>query len=167
MDAAHPARKRSLFTKRLAGEGQSSIYVRHGWAAKDVRLVDPVHFSQDPNTSVDLADVSRDGSLVAYTVRQGGADENTVRVFNVKTGKTLPDELPSARYLSVNFTPDATGLFYSRCDDKGCLLYQHILGARIPQDTLLFGHEFHGELLGTTISSGPPSPTTAIIWWSR
>jgi prolyl oligopeptidase len=138
-----------FFTKRLAGEGQASIYVRHGWTGKDVRLVDPVHFSQDPNTSVDLADVSRDGSLLAYTVRQGGADENTVRVFNVKTGKTLPDELPSALYFSASFTPDATGLFYSRCDDKGCLLYEHTLGARVSADTLLFGHEFHGELLGT------------------
>jgi prolyl oligopeptidase len=50
-----------FFLKRLGGEGQSSIYVRHGWTGKDQRLVDPAHFSQDPNTSVDIADVSRDG----------------------------------------------------------------------------------------------------------
>ena len=37
-------------------------------------------------------------SLLAYEVRQGGADETSVRVFNVKTSKTLEDELPSARY---------------------------------------------------------------------
>ena len=60
-----------FFQKRLAGEEQSSIYVRHGWAEKDKRLIDPAQFSRDPNTSVDLADVSRDGSLVAYRVRAG------------------------------------------------------------------------------------------------
>ena len=90
-----------FFEKMLAGEDQSSIYVRHGWAEKDKRLIDPAQFSRDPNTSVDLEDVSRDGTLVAYGVRQGGADESTVRVFNVKTGKTLEDELPSGIYLSV------------------------------------------------------------------
>ena len=36
--------------RRLAGEGQSSIYVRHGWTGKDERLIDPAVFSRDPNT---------------------------------------------------------------------------------------------------------------------
>jgi hypothetical protein len=34
--------------KLLAGEDQASIYVRHGWAEKDKRLVDPAQFSRDP-----------------------------------------------------------------------------------------------------------------------
>src|SRR6202044_744875 len=99
-----------FFEKILAGEDQYSIYVRHGWREKDKRLIDPAQFSRDSNTSVDLADVSRDGALVGYLVREGGADESTVRVYNVKTNKTLEDELPSGIYLSVNFTPDGSGL---------------------------------------------------------
>ena len=137
-----------FFEKMLAGEEQSSIYVRHGWAEKDKRLIDPAQFSRDPNTSVNLDDVSRDGTLVAYDVRQGGADESTVRVFNVKTGKTLDDELPSGIYLSVAFTPDGKGLYYSRMDQKGTLIYEHELGARISHDMLVFGKEFRGEELG-------------------
>ena len=62
------------------------------------------------------------------TLRQGGADETTVHVFNVKTGKTLEDELPSGIYLSVAFTPDGKGLYYSRMDQKGSLVYEHELG---------------------------------------
>ena len=90
-----------FFEKRLAGEEQAAIYMRHGWTgpasqAKDKLLIDPAQFSRDPNTSVDLDDVSRDGSLIAYSVRQGGADETTVQFYNVKTGKTLFDVLPSA-----------------------------------------------------------------------
>jgi len=137
-----------FFEKMLAGEEQSSIYVRHGWAEKDKRLIDPAQFSRDPNTSVNLYDVSRDGTLVAYDVRQGGADESTVRVFNLKTGKTLEDELPSGIYLSVAFTPDGKGLYYSRMDQKGTLIYEHELGARVSHDTLVFGKEFRGEALG-------------------
>ena len=152
-----------FFRKRLAGEQQFSIYVRHGWAeaaakrdsnaqpsdlGKDERLIDPAKLSRDPNTSVGIEDVSRDGSLVAYWQRQGGADEATIHVLNVKTGKTLEDELPAARYSSVDFTPDAGSLYYARNDKQGTLLYQHVLGTRNSQDTLIFGHEFRGETLG-------------------
>ncbi len=137
-----------FFEKRLAGEDQASIYVRHGWTGKDKRLVDPAQLSRDPNTSVVLLDVSRDGSELAYGVRQGGADEITLHVYDVKTAKTLSDELPPAVYYSVNFTPDGTGLFYTRTDRQGTLLYEHKLGMRAFRDTLLFGREFRGEELG-------------------
>jgi prolyl oligopeptidase len=157
-----------FFRKRLAGEQQFSIYVRHGWAetaakktsgsspsaigpagvGKDERLIDPAKLSRDPNISVGLEDVSRDGSLLCYWQRQGGADEATIHVLNLKTGKTLEDELPAARYSGVVFTPDGTSLYYSRNDKQGTLLYQHVLGTRNSRDALLFGHEFRGEPLG-------------------
>ncbi|HEY1768449.1 MAG TPA: prolyl oligopeptidase family serine peptidase [Terracidiphilus sp.] len=137
-----------FFERRLAGEQQYSIYVRHGWTGKDERLIDPATLSRDPNTSVGLYDISRDGVLLAYAVKQGGADENTIRIFNAKTRKTLLDELPSARYFSVNFAPDGKSLYYTRDNKEGTLLYQHVLGTRTSRDTLIFGHEFRGELLG-------------------
>jgi prolyl oligopeptidase len=137
-----------FFEKMLAGEDQASIYVRHGWTEKDKRLIDPAQFSRDPNASVNLDDVSRDGTLVAYDLRQGGADESTVHVFNVNTGKTIEDELPSGVYLSVAFTPNGKGFYYSRMDQKGTLVYEHELGTRISRDTLVFGKEFRGEELG-------------------
>jgi prolyl oligopeptidase len=137
-----------FFEKTLAGEDQASIYVRHGWAEKDKRLIDPAQFSRDPNTSVNLADVSRDGTLLAYLVREGGADETTVHVYNMKTNKILEDELPSGIYYSVAFTPDGKGLYYSRTNEKGSLVYEHGLGTRNSQDKLIFGNEFRGEQLG-------------------
>jgi prolyl oligopeptidase len=142
------------FMKRMAGEEQASIYVRRAGAsataatAKDQRIVDPATFSRDPNTSVRLVDVSRDGVLVAYQERQGGADESTIRFFDVKTGKTLEDELPAGLYASVSFVPDGKGIYYTRNNRQGTLLYLHTFGSRNSRDTLLFGREFHGELLG-------------------
>lgn len=137
-----------FFLKRIAGEEQSSIYVRHGWAAKDERLVDPASISRDPNTSVTLAAVSRDGGLVAYGVREGGADETVLRVFDLKNHKTLDDELPAGLYRSVNFVPDGSGIYYARQNREGTLLYQHVFGTRSSRDTLVFGREFRGEELG-------------------
>ncbi len=137
-----------FFLKRIAGEDQSSIYVRHTWTGKDQRLVDPTALSRDANTSVTIAAVSRDGGMLCYGVRQGGADETVLHILNVKTGKTLEDELPAGLYRSVNFTPDGKGLYFSRQNREGTLLYEHAFGTRISRDTLIFGHEFRGEELG-------------------
>ena len=155
-----------FFRKRLAGEQQSSIYLRRDGepgakkqpathptsaasapAPQDERLIDPAALTRDPNTSVGIEDVSRDGSLLAYWMRQGGADEATIHVFDVKTRKTLEDELPAARYFSIFFAPDGLSLYYARNDKQGTLLYQHVLGTRVSKDTLVFGHEFRGEPL--------------------
>ena len=154
-----------FFSKRLSSEEQSSIYVRHGWAApkspspnatnaksadlgKDIRLVDPAALSRDPNLSVSISAIAHDGSLLAYGVRQGGADEQEIRFLNVKTGKTMEDTLPSARYNSVDLTPDLTGVFYSVFTHKGSLVYLHKFGTRPSSDVLLFGREFRSEPLG-------------------
>jgi prolyl oligopeptidase len=137
-----------FFRKRLAGEQQFSIYVRHGWTGKDERVIDPAKLSRDPNTSVDIEDVSRDGATLAFSFKQGGADESAVRLFNVKTSKVLEDELPAARYFSISFAPDGASLYYARNDKNGTLLYQHVLGTRNSADKLVFGHEFRGEPLG-------------------
>ena len=159
-----------FFTKRLSAEEQASIYVRHGWAlasaakakptstkqanakgdpmGTDIRLIDPASLSRDPNTSVSLREVSEDGSQLIYGVRQGGADEEEVHFFNVKTRKTMEDSLPSARYNSVDFAPDLSGVYYSRFSHTGSLLYFHKFGTRLSSDVLLFGREFRGEPLG-------------------
>jgi len=137
-----------FFVKRLAGEQQFSIYVRHGWTGKDVRLIDPAALSRDANTSVHIEDISRDGTQLAYGVKNGGADESSIHVFNVAAGKTLEDELPSARYFGIHFAPDGHSLYYARNNRQGTLLYQHVLGTRVSQDPLIFGREFRGEPLG-------------------
>jgi prolyl oligopeptidase len=137
-----------FFLKRIAGEEQSSLYLRHGWTGKDERLIDPSQLSRDPNTSLTLAAVSRDGGLLVYGVRTGGADETVLHVFDVKAKKTLEDELPAGLYRSVNFTADGMSFYYARQDRKGTLLYEHVIGLRVSRDTLVFGREFRGEELG-------------------
>jgi prolyl oligopeptidase len=137
-----------FFERRLAGEQQYSIYVRHGWAGKDERLVDPASMSRDTNTSVSIEGVSRDGGLVAYALKQGGADEYSIHILDVKTKKTLEDELPAARYTGLEFARDGKSIYYARNNKEGTLLFQHAMGTRPSRDTLVFGREYRGEVLG-------------------
>ena len=143
------------FERRVAGEQQFSIYVRHGFAGKDERLIDPAAMSRDPNTSVNIEDVSRDGNLIAYGLKEGGADENVIHIFDVKAKKTLEDELPAARYTGFEFAPNGKSLYYGRNNKEGTLLFQHEMGTRPSKDALVFGREFRGEPLGPSDLFGP------------
>src|SRR5262249_48324867 len=108
------AEGRYFFTKRLAEENQASIYMRKGLTGTDERLIDATKLSADQNTNVTIADVSKDGSLLVYEVREGGADEGSIHILDVNSGKEMPDVLPRARYLGVNLTPDKKAIYYSK-----------------------------------------------------
>jgi prolyl oligopeptidase len=137
-----------FFKKRLADENQGSIYLRRGLHGQDERLVDATKLSTDQNTSVQINDVSKDGKLLVYGTRSGGADEETVHIRDVASGKDLPDSLLSARYSGVQLSPDEKSLFYARFDPTGSLVFQHKLGDDPAKDELLFGKSFEGETLG-------------------
>jgi prolyl oligopeptidase len=137
-----------FFAKRLAGENQSSIYVREGWKGTDDRLIDATKLSADQNTSVSIDDISKNGRLLVYGVRQGGADEESVHVMQVRERKELPDVLPSARYFSVSLGPDDKGIYYSVFTHEGTNVYFHRFGTPIQSDSKIFGGEYRGQKLG-------------------
>ena len=137
-----------FFRKRLAGENQASIYVRDGWKGTDRRLIDADKLSSDQNTSVGMDDISKNGSLLVYGVRHGGADEESVHVIQVRERKELPDVLPSARYESVSLGPGDKGIYYSLFTHQGTNVYFHRFGTAVRSDIKIFGGEYHGEKLG-------------------
>ncbi|HYK35377.1 prolyl oligopeptidase family serine peptidase [Alloacidobacterium sp.] len=139
---------RIFFEKRLADENQSSIYMREGWTSADIRLVDATKLSADQNTSVTINDISSDGKMLVYGVRQGGADEESVHILNVDTRQDLSDSLPSARYFGVALSPDKEGIYYARFTHEGTTIHYHKLGTPIADDPMLFGKEYRGEKLG-------------------
>jgi prolyl oligopeptidase len=142
-----------FFKKTLATENQGSIYMRRGLHGEDERLVDATKLSADQNTSVQINDISKDGTLLVYGIRSGGADEESVRILEMdKTDPTkrheLPDSLPSARYSGIQLSPDKQGLYYARFDPAGTLVFYHKLGSPVTSDELIFGKSFEGENLG-------------------
>jgi len=137
-----------FFTKRLADENQASIYMRAGWSGQDERLIDATRLSADQNTNVGIVDIADDGNLLVYGIRQGGADEESIHLFDVRTHKDLPDVLPAARYSGVTLTPDETGLYYARFTHQGSAVWFHKLGTPVSGDNKIFGGEYRGEQLG-------------------
>ena len=137
-----------FFTKRLAEENQASIYVRRGLHGSDEKLVDALKLSADQNTSVHINDVSKAGDLLVYDTREGGADEQEIRLLDVGKKQALPDVLPRARYLQTSLGPDGKGLYYSRLEPTGTIVHYHRFGTAAESDQLVFGKEFNGEKLG-------------------
>ncbi len=121
---------RYFFTKRLAEENQASIYMRKGLTGTDERLIDATKLSADQNTNVSIADVSKDGSLLLYGVREGGADEESIHVLDVDSSvKDAAEVLPKARYLGISLTPDKKGIYYSKFEGKLTEVYLHRMGS--------------------------------------
>jgi prolyl oligopeptidase len=137
-----------FFEKRLADENQASIYVRTGWKGQDERLIDATRLSADQNTSANIYDISDDGSLLVYGIRQGGADEASIHILDVARRKDLADVLPSARYFGASISPDKKGLYYARFEHAGTTIWFHKMGDSVDKDEKIFGGEYRGEKLG-------------------
>ena len=57
------------------------VSAAQGGGGPDELPIDPAPLSADHRTSVGVEDISEDGNLLAYSVRQGGEDETEVHVF--------------------------------------------------------------------------------------
>ncbi|HYV41208.1 MAG TPA: prolyl oligopeptidase family serine peptidase [Thermoanaerobaculia bacterium] len=136
---------RYFFTKRLADQDLPVLYVRRGARGKDEVLLDPHPLSADHRTSITLLDVTDDGNLIVYGVRQGGEDETTVKFLDVNTRKELADVLPRARYSGVALKSNRSGVFFSRQEKEGPRVFFHALGSDLSKDEKLFGDGYGPE----------------------
>lgn len=130
---------RYFFRKRLADQDQGILYMRQGLTGQDEVLVDPNPMSPDHSVSVELEDVSSDGTLMAYGLRHGGQDEVAIHVLDVSKRADLPDVLPKALYFSVSLKPEKTGLYYGLNAKEGPRIRYHALGSDPSKDTEVFG----------------------------
>ncbi len=138
-----------FFSRRLPSEQQASIFVRRGSSGKDDLLVDPNTLAPDHSISVSIADVSRDGQILAYEIRKGGQDETEVHFLRVETKKELPDVLPKARnglMLGHSFTSDDATLYYGKKPMNGSPhVYRHRFGTPVSSDQDLFGGSYGAD----------------------
>ena len=103
-------------------------------------VIDPLELRADGTTSVGIQGFSPDGSLMLYSIRDGGPDEIEVRVRDLAAGEDLPDRLPTALYGSVAFTSDGSGFYYThRSRQTGPRVRRHVLGTDMSEDVELFG----------------------------
>jgi prolyl oligopeptidase len=166
----------TFFTKRRADQDLACIYRREGIAGEDELLIDPHPLSADLTTSVLLLDVSEDGGLLVYGVRDGGADEFAIHLFDVARRADLPDVLPRGRYLNAAVAPDGSRLYYSWHDDNGPRARVHQIGTEPSADEELFGAGLgkekllvvelaaNGRWLVITVYYGSAGPKTDVYY---
>jgi prolyl oligopeptidase len=141
---------RYFFSKRQAEQDQSSLFMRQGVDGKDELLVDPLPLSPNHTVTVGINSVTKDGKLLAYFVRQGGADETTPHLFDVDAHKELTDVFPKARYSGFAVLNDKSGVYLTRDTAEGPRVYFHKIGTDSANDVELFGKGYGPEKIITS-----------------
>ena len=166
---------RLFYLERKAGQQQPVLVMREGPNGAETVLVDPNPMSEDHLTSVALLDVSLDGKLIAYGVRQGGEDETDVRLLDVDARREVPGGLPKARHFGVVIDPRKAGLWYGRWEPQGSRVWYHRIGDDPASDKLVFGGDlgpteipspqlsFDGRWLALGISVGASGDNTRFL----
>ena len=145
MSAPAVTNNRYFFSKRSADQDQSSLYMRKGIDGPDELLVDPLPLSPEHTVTVGFSSITKDGKLMSYFVRQGGADEITPHLFDVDAHKDLADVFPKARYSGFAILNDRSGVYLTRDTPEGPRVYFHKMGSDSATDTEIFGKGYGPE----------------------
>jgi oligopeptidase B len=89
--------------------------------------------------SLGTIDVSPDGRLLAYSTNFSGDERFTLRVKDLASGQTLPDEIPDTFY-GCAWSLDGTVLFYVTVDAawRPYRVWRHRVGTPASSDVLVF-----------------------------
>jgi prolyl oligopeptidase len=107
---------RVFYMKRRANQEKSVLYWKSALDPNDSDhvLIDPNQFIATDNASLGDTSVSLDGKLLAYSLKPNNADEATLYVKDVGTGKDLPGEvITGAKYAGPSWMPDGSGFVYT------------------------------------------------------
>ncbi|MEO8036330.1 MAG: S9 family peptidase, partial [Acidobacteriota bacterium] len=134
---------RVFYAKRRAGEDLFSIYMRDGLQGTEQLLIDPAPLNPKHTTNIGIIDVIADGKLLAYYVREGGADETEVRFFDVDARRDAGAPLPRARYQGVSISPDHATVYYTAFVEGGPRVFRRGFSGGTPEK--LFGDGYGPE----------------------
>jgi prolyl oligopeptidase len=140
--------KYTYFYKNDGLQNQSVLYRQIGEGQPEVFL-DPNQFSPDGTTSLADIEFTKDGSLAAYQISEGGSDWRKVIVIDVNTKQQISDTLIDVKFSGLAWNKN-DGLYYSSYDKpkEGSQLsgktqihklYYHKLGTKQSEDKLIFG----------------------------
>lgn len=140
----------TYFFKNDGLQNQSVLYRQKPGGATEIFL-DPNKFSKDATTSLAGIDFSKDGSLCAFQISEGGSDWRKVIILNAITKKMLDDTLIDVKFSGISWRGN-DGFYYSSYDKpkEGSelsgkteihKLYYHKLGTKQTEDGLIFGGE--------------------------
>lgn len=139
--------KYTYFYKNDGLQNQYVVYRTDAEGNTEVFL-DPNTFSEDGTTSLASLSFSKDGSLAAYAISEGGSDWRKIIVIDTETKEQLEPELVDVKFSGIAWVGNE-GFYYSSYDKpEGSelsaktdqhKLYYHKLGTAQADDPVIFG----------------------------
>ena len=140
------------FYKNSGLQNHSVVYrTRIGADENPEVFIDPNTFSKDGTVALRGLSFTKDGSLLAYMITEGGSDWRKIIVMNTKTKEIIGDTLKDVKFSGLSWKNN-DGFFYSSYDNpseenKSELsaktqyhkLYFHRLNTPQSQDKLVYG----------------------------
>ncbi len=137
----------TYFYKNDGLQNQYVVYRQKDGGSPEVFL-DPNTFSEDATTSLAGLRFTKDGSLAAYLISEGGSDWRKGIVLNTKTMEIVEDTLVDIKFSGISWKGNE-GFYYSSYDKpEGSELsaktdqhkvYYHKLGTSQKEDQLVYG----------------------------
>ncbi|NTX08397.1 prolyl oligopeptidase family protein [Myxococcus sp. CA040A] len=125
--------------------------------SKERSLLDPMVIDPSGHTTIDFIEPTLDGKKLAVSLSKNGTESGDVSVYDVATGKPLPNEVvPRVNGGTAGgglaWNADGTGYFYTRyprgeerpAEDRDFFqqVYFHKLGTPTEKDTYALGKDF-------------------------
>ncbi|MBU2975122.1 prolyl oligopeptidase family serine peptidase [Zobellia sp. B3R18] len=137
----------TYFYKNNGLQNQYVLYRKQGEGKEEVFL-DPNTFSEDGTTSLAGLSFTKDGSLAAYLISEGGSDWRKAIVINAQTMEVVEDTLTDIKFSGISWKGNE-GFYYSSYDKpEGSELsaktdqhkvYYHKIGTSQKEDQLVYG----------------------------
>ncbi|HTQ01055.1 MAG TPA: prolyl oligopeptidase family serine peptidase [Casimicrobiaceae bacterium] len=139
-----------------ANQPQLVVMGADGRSARERVVVDPLAIDPKGRTAIDLFRPSYDGRHVVVSLSENGSEDGTAYVYDVATGKRLPDVVPGVNYPtaggSFEWSPDGDGFYYTRYPREGerppadrhfyQTVWFHALGTPASEDRYVIGRDF-------------------------
>jgi len=146
----------TYFTKN-DGLQEQSVYYRQKEGGEPEVFLDPNRFSADGSISLGEMGFSSDGSLVAYSISEGGSDWRKIITMDALSKKHIGDTLDNIKFSGIAWQGNE-GFYYSSYDKpQGSelsamtdhhKLYFHKLGTGQSDDKVVFGADLKRRYVG-------------------
>lgn len=170
------ANGRWFYQRLTPPQPQPDLVMREGLSGSERVLYDPVKAAGGKTAAaIEAVFVAPDGAKVAFTTQEGGAEEETLHVVDVPSGKMLSDTLPHA---GGGTSPSALawdagdgGFLYTRWPKDvaaaqahfNIALYHHTLGRDPTSDTYVFGRGLWRSAEYNLVSSRDGTAVAAFV----
>ena len=139
----------TYFYKNNGLQNQYVLYRKKGEEPEEV-FIDPNQFSEDGTISLAGISFTEDGSLLAYSISEGGSDWRKVIVIETENKTIVEDTLLDIKFSGISWKGNE-GFYYSSYEKpKNSVLsdktdhhklYYHKLGTPQKEDKVIFGED--------------------------